>query len=358
MTLDRANFSDGSSSKLHVLMSCETYLRSLKDKVRCYEMEAKLREAARGHQQQSPSENGASSTAAIAAASPRINSRVKNWAEINNTARGRGGTSTTSSTSSCGSSTGSGETSRMDTGDNCSTSGGGGSSTCSRRGHNKLSLYSASSSSSDDEENNPGGRPTRVGDGGGVLGIAEVAPRVTLSGTSSSAADNGSSAGSDGDTGSSDSGGGSTSAGTTDSASQGFTDTTSRGFTTDSSFSGYTGSMGSGDTASADGGSDESEEGTAGARMRVVNYFDIFRLSNVPMAIADKTGALADVNDAMRGFGRIHQDTVKSLTVGSLVAPESSKVGFNYLLVWVVRIGKDKKKNGEVCSATALNRPA
>ncbi|CAN0430439.1 unnamed protein product, partial [Ectocarpus sp. 12 AP-2014] len=94
----------------------------------------------------------------------------------------------------------------------------------------------------------------------------------------------------------------------------------------DSSFSGYTGSLGSGgDAGSADGGSDESEESTAGARMRVVNYFDIFRLSNVPMAIADKAGALVDVNDAMRGFGRINQETVSTLTVRSLVAPESAQ---------------------------------
>ena len=340
MTLDKANFSTGSSSKLHVLVSCESYLRSLREKIRRYEMEAKLREAARGHRQQSPSpENGTSTITSSPAAGPREGSEIKDWAAKNGTG------------ASSGDSSRSVETDRMDTADDCSSSSAGSSLKSSsrrrRRANNKAidstpanmnngggstqPLYSALSSSSDDDENSLAGGRRASGDGG-VMGIAGVTPRGASSSndnSSSSAADNSSSTGSDGDTGSSDSGGGSTSAGTTDSASQGFTtDTTSRGFTTDSSFSGYTGSLGSGsaDTGSADGGSDESEEGTSSSRMRVVNYFDIFRLSNVPMAIADKTGALVDVNDAMRGFGRIHQDTVNTLTVRSLVAPESSKV--------------------------------
>lgn len=316
MTLDKANFSEGSSSKLHVLVSCESYLRSLKDKIQCYEMETKLREAARGHGQQqqhqpasrADSENGAASTpAGSAAASPRIRNTVEKWA-----AKTAG--PPTSTTPSAAGSSRSGATDRMDTGDESCSGSSSRSGRPRRSSSKKQALYSAASSSSSDDD-------------GGVLGISAVAPRGGGGSTSSSAADNGSSTGSDGDAGSSDSGGGSTSAGTTDSASQGFTtDTTSRGFTTDSSFSGYTGSLGSGDTGSADGGSDESEEGTSGSRMRVVNYFDIFRLSNVPMAIANKSGALVDVNDAMRGFGRINQDTVKTLTVGSLVAPESAKV--------------------------------
>ncbi|CAM9586868.1 unnamed protein product, partial [Hapterophycus canaliculatus] len=256
-----------------------------------------------------------------AAASSRLSNSVENWAANNSTAAGREERPASTTPSATGSSR-SGGTDRMDTGDE-SCGGGSGSRGSTRdrpiRSSKKQGLYSASSSSSDDD-NCVGG-----GGGGGVLGISGVAPR-SGSTSSSSAADNASSTGSDGDAGSSDSGGGSTSAGTTDSASQGFTtDTTSRGFTTDSSFSGYTGSLGSGDTGSADGASDESEEGTSGSRMRVVNYFDIFRLSNVPMAIANKSGALVDVNDAMRGFGRINQDTVKTLTVGSLVAPESAK---------------------------------
>lgn len=355
MTLDKANFSTGSSSKLHVLVSCESYLRSLREKIRRYEMEAKLREAARGHRQQSPSPSTSPSPEdCISAAGPRdtIDSNgTQDWEAKDGRAAASGDSSSRSV-----------ETDRMDTRDDCSmgTSSAKRNSRRRRRsitnkdmgnprsGNNngssgKQPLYSASSSfsSSDDDENSLiAGRPRRAsGSGdGGVMGIAGVTPRGVPSNdnndnSSSSAADNSStsSTGSDGDsnTGSSDSGGGSTSAGTTDSASQGFTtDTTSRGFTTDSSFSGYTGSLGSGsaDTGSADGGSDESEEGTSGSRMRVVNYFDIFRLSNVPMAIADKTGALVDVNDAMRGFGRIDQDTVNTLTVSSLVAPESSKV--------------------------------
>ena len=344
VTLDKANFSSGSSSKLHVLVSCESYLRSLKEKIRCYEMEAKLREAARGHRQPLPPSDKAPAT--VGGAGSRIDDKMDEWAvgKNSNLASGRGGReeAPTVSTTSGGSSR-SGETDRMDMGDDCSSSsgssgGGGSSASTSRRrrlrngkstdNHNNkqppppLYSVSVSSSSSDDDS----------GGDGGVLGIAGVAPRgssTNSSSSSSSATDNSSSTGSDGDTGSSDSGGGSTSAGTTDSGSQGFTtDTTSRGFTTDSSFSGYTGSLGSGsaDTGSADGGSEESEEGTSSSRMRVVNYFDIFRLSNVPMAIADKGGALVDVNDAMRGFGRIHQDTVSTLTVRSLVAPESAQV--------------------------------
>lgn len=134
----------------------------------------------------------------------------------------------------------------------------------------------------------------------------------------------------DGDTGSTDSAE-QRSADATDSASQGFTtDTASRGFGTDSgyagsSLSGDSGSADSGDAGSADGGSEGSEEGVSRSRMRVANYFDIFRLSNVPMAIADKEGTLVDVNDAMRGFGRINDETVKTLTVKSLVASESAK---------------------------------
>ncbi len=372
MTLDKANFSTGSSSssKLHVLVSCESYLRSLREKIRRYEMEAKLREAARGHRQQSPSPSPSTSPSpencnSLTAASPRDtrdSSGIQDWAAKDGRAAAASG----------GSSSRSVETDRMDTGDDCSMDSSSASVSAKRSsrrrrrsitnkdlgnpnsnpssGNNndssKQPLYSASSSfsSSDDDENSLAGRRRRSsGSGdGGVMGIAGVTPRGASSNdmSSSSAGDNSSSnsndtssTGSDGDsssnTGSSDSGGGSTSAGTTDSASQGFTtDTASRGFTTDSSFSGYTGSLGSGsaDTGSADGGSDESEEGTSSSRMRVVNYFDIFRLSNVPMAIADKAGALVDVNDAMRGFGRIDQDTVNTLTVSSLVAPESSKV--------------------------------
>lgn len=341
MTLDKANFSSGSSSssKLHVLVSCESYLLSLRGKIQCYEMEAKLREAARGHREPSASsDKGPAATAAAAAASPRIDDKINGWAGKNKSASGRREAPTVST--SDGSSR-SGETDRMDTEDDCSSSSGSSAgntntNTASRRrrrrclrdqnNDSKQPLYSVSSSSSDDDENSlAGGRSSGADADGGVLGIAGVAPRGASASSSSS------STGSDGETGSSDSGGGSTSAGTTDSASQGFTtDTTSRGFTTDSSFSGYTGSLGNGsaDTGSADGGSEESEEGTASSRMRVVNYFDIFRLSNVPMAIADKGGALVDVNDAMRGFGRIHQDTVSTLTVRSLVAPESSQVRF------------------------------
>ncbi|CAM9683932.1 unnamed protein product, partial [Scytosiphon promiscuus] len=338
VTLDKASFSEGSSSKLHVLVSCESYLRSLKDKIQCYEMETKLREAARGHGQQQASrpdgDSQATSTCAPGApgASPRIRNTVEKWAANNSTAAGREQRPTSTNPSTAGS-TRSGATDRMDTGEESCSGSGSSARGRPRRKSKKQALYAASSSSSDDD-NSVGGSSSSGGGsgvGGGVLGISGVAPRGEGSGggsTSSSAADNSSSTGSDGDAASSDSGGGSTSAGTTDSGSQGFTtDTTSRGFTTDSSFSGYTGSLfsGSGDAGSADGGSDESEEGTAGSRMRVVNYFDIFRLSNVPMAIANKSGALVDVNDAMRGFGRINQDTVKTLTVGSLVAPESAK---------------------------------
>eukprot|EP00903_Cladosiphon_okamuranus_P009536 g9084.t1 len=322
-TLDKANFSRGSSSKLHVLVSCESYLRTLREKIRCYEMEAKLREAARGHPQPSPP----SVKAPPNAAGPIIDDKISVWAA---------GKSNKSASSGGGSSR-SGETDRMDTGDDCSStsSTGAGTSSRRRRRRNKSTdnssknnkeqvppppLYSVSSSSDDDE--NSLGRSSGA-DGGGVLGIAGVARRGSSTDNSS-----GSGTGSDGDTGSSDSGGGSTSVGTTDSGSQGFTtDTASRGFTTDSSFSGYTGSLGSGsaDTGSADGGSEESEDGVSTSRMRVVNYFDIFRLSNVPMAIADKGGTLVDVNDAMRGFGRIPQEAVSTLTVRSLVAPESSQ---------------------------------
>eukprot|EP00752_Nemacystus_decipiens_P010222 g9108.t1 len=347
VTLDKANFSSGSSSKLHVLVSCESYLRSLREKIRCYEMEAKLREAARGHRQPSPPSDKPPAT--VGAAGPRMDHKIGEWAtgKSSNPACGRAGeeAAPAAAAASAGSSR-SGETDRMDTGDDCSSSSSGSSAgvtATSRRRRlrsNKITdnnntddnkqppprpppplPYSVSSSSDDDDSGGDGG-----GDGG-VLGIAGVAPRGRASTNSSSSSS--SAAGSDGDAGSSDGGGGSTSAGTTDSGSQGFTtDATSRGFTTDSSFSGYTGSLGSGsaDTGSADGGSEESEEGgTSGSRMRVVNYFDIFRLSNVPMAIADKDGALVDVNDAMRGFGRIPQDAVSTLTVRSLVAPESSQ---------------------------------
>lgn len=292
--LERANFTNGdSSSKLHVLTSCERYLRSLQDRSKCYEMEAKLRSAASGNQCPADGDSlGAGSGS----------NKDINWATSGDQAlppdEGRIGESD-------------------NLGDECSSSRG----TESSGGSNpKVPAFF-------DEENSVGS--AGLPEGGSFVGAIPPASSAAESAAVFSVED--------GETGSTDSGGADTSAGTTDSGSQGFTtDTASRGFTTDSGYMGSSlsvdsgsadsGDTGSGDAGSADGGSDGSEEGETGARMRVVNYFDIFRLSNVPMAIANKDGALVDVNDAMRGFGRIRQDIVRTLTVKSLVAPESSKV--------------------------------
>ena len=321
--LDRAKFTTGdASSKLHVLVSCESYIRNLQDRTRCHEMEAKLRSAASGNQYSADSTSSGSRRAG--ARGTRSSNDIE-WTKKSDRAR-------QSNASQGGETDGCTSSSRADGGSSSSgANGGGSSSSCGGGGGSsgggssdgdgdctkKVDAFfdeESSSSSSAAEESRAFGR-----------GVAARSARRAAA-DSASAVSSSSSVEEDGDTGSSgDSSVGDTLAGTT---------TDSRGFTTDSSFSGDSGSAdsgdaGSGDTGSADGGSDGSEEGAASARMRVVNYFDIFRLSNVPMAIADKGGALVDVNDAMRGFGRIDQDTVKTLTVNSLVAPESSKASFD-----------------------------
>lgn len=252
--LDRANVAGESSSKLHVLTSCENYLRSLQNRVRCYELERKLKSAAAGNV--------------------------------------RTGGSGDDDSHSDGGSAGGGKSPR-------SNSSREGSSNGSNEG---ASAYGVSPPP-----------PLNPSDGGG-----------------------GGSMTSDNDLASSSGGVLSTSDGLTDSAADqsSTTETASRGFTTDvsrygdSSLGAESGSVdSSGDVGSRDAGSaDEDSDGGSRARLRVVDYFDIFRLSNVPMAIASKDGKLVDVNDAMRGFGRMDQEAVKSMTVKSLVAPESAQV--------------------------------
>ena len=276
--LDKANVtsSGDSTSKLNVLTQCESYIRNLQDRTKCYELEARLRSVAHGGHV-SPQDGGG------AAGGNDID-----WAK-----------SADDRLSSEGSR--SGETDNLD-------------------GASSRKENESSSSSSNNT-------------------IRNMARSSCLTGVvrPGSACESGAGSGpeEDGDTGSTDSAE-QRSANTTDSGSQGFTtDSASRGFGTDSGYSGSSfggdsgsgdsGDAGIGDSGSADGGSEGSEEGSSRARMRVANYFDIFRLSNVPMAIADKEGTLLDVNDAMRGFGRINNETVKTLTVRSLVASESSK---------------------------------
>lgn len=264
--IDRANVTSGdSTSKLSVLTRCEGYIRSLQDRTKCYELEARLRSIARGGQ-----------------ANPHYGSTGSNDIDWNKTA------------------------------DDLLSSGD------SRNGETD-NLDNTSSARENDSTS------SRSGSVEGAKPFSDVErPESSRESGAGSAQEE------DGDTGSTDSAE-QRSADATDSASQGFTtDTASRGFGTDSgyagsSLSGDSGSADSGDARSADGGSEGSEEGVSRSRMRVSNYFDIFRLSNVPMAIADKDGTLVDVNDAMRGFGRINDETVKTLTVKSLVASESAK---------------------------------
>lgn len=267
--VDKGNVTSGdSTSKLSVLTRCEGYIRSLQDRMRCCELEARLRSIARGGQ-----------------ANPRygfIGATGSNDIDWNKTARDL-----------------------LPSGD-------------SRNGETD-NLDNTSS------ERENGSTSSRSGSVEGAKPFSDVERPA-----SSRESGAGSAQEEDGDTGSTDSAE-QRSADATDSASQGFTtDSASRGFGTDSgyagsSLSGDSGSADSGDAQSADGGSEGSEEGVSRSRMRVANYFDIFRLSNVPMAIADKDGTLVDVNDAMRGFGRINDETVKTLTVKSLVASESAK---------------------------------
>lgn len=287
-TLDRAKFTNGDpTSKLNVLMNCESYVRSLLHRTRCCEMETELRGVARGNHERLDSTN----------------------------------------------------TSNLNTEGGCSSDwlksvpvqpdGGPSGDPDSFENRDESGL----------NEGTKDGAGTSLGNGLGCgsemqpVGSYPVVPPQPRSASESGAT----SSLEDGDAGSTDDTGGDASVATADSSSQGFsTDSSSRGFTTDSgcgdsSFAGdsgsaYSGDAASGDAGSADGSSEGSYEGAVGQRMRVVNYFDIFRLSNVPMAIASKDGALVDVNDAMRGFGRIDQETVKTLTVQSLVAAESSQV--------------------------------
>lgn len=312
--LDKANFGSGdSSSKLHVLTNCESYLRRLLARTRCYEMEAKLRSTARGN----PDASDDTVSAAKSSSTDRGANNDAGWGNRGDEMHSSDGSNPSGETDN-----------NFDTVDGC----GGGNGACG-------SSSSKSSCAEYFDQEADSGCEMQGAAAGRYPGVV-LAPSISGSGTGSSV--------DDGEMGSTDDGGGAeTSLATTDSASQGFTtDTASRGFTTDSgcgdsSFGGDSGSGDSGDAASgdggsADGGSEGSEEGGAGQRMRVVNYFDIFRLSNVPMAIASKDGTLVDVNDAMRGFGRIDQETVKTLTVQSLVAPESSKVRCEILRYYAV----------------------
>lgn len=309
--------SGGSVSKLDVLVKCESYVRQLLNKKRCYELEAKLRLTTHSNEQDL---SDATNTNATREPSPgRTEVKCSNsgagWANVNNRSAdgtqlaGMNGNNISSLTI-------------WDHTDNNSNSADG----CNRQ---ETSSSAGSGHSKSDRSSFFGRQQERTGAAGAAFpGAQEIAD-----GSGSSVDD-------DGENGSTDDvGAESTAAGTTDSASLGSTtDTASRGFTTDSgcgesSFGGDSGSADGGDTASggtagsADGGSEESEESNAtGARMRVLNYFDIFRLSNVPMAIASKDGLLVDVNDAMKGFGRISQDILKTLTVRSLVSPESAQV--------------------------------
>lgn len=267
-------------------MNCESYIRSLLDRTRCYELEARLRETARGNRERSGGAGTANGNA-DSAGTTDIDSVKDGFLD-----------------GSLG-----GDEDSFENADGC-----GGSRKDIPRG-----FYCQAASRGD--------------------GLSGIGPYVDVSMPSTSTCGSGTgSSMDDGDAGSMDgSGGADNSVGAGDSASQGFTtDSSSRGFTTDSgcgdsslagdSGSACSGDAASGDAGSADGGSEGSYESTSGQHMRVVNYFDIFRLSNVPMAIASKDGTLVDVNDAMRGFGRIDQDAVKSLTIQSLVAPESSQV--------------------------------
>lgn len=313
--LDKAEFPrSDSASKLHVLTNCEDYLRSLQQRTRLLEMEAKLRSAASG--------NGPP----VGSNSPRCSPT----ADINDSStRGSNSVDWAKSVSRRSRSSNLRRREEQTTTDNIleTTNNGSGDS------NSKVCAFF------DEEKNGKTNKSRRGVGGGGAAGLYAGLLRP-VSSSPSSAAESAGCSSMEEDTGSTDSGGGgeisatttesSSQSFTTDSSSRGCTTDASRGFTTDSGYgdSADSGDTGSGDTGSADGGSSESDEGASSSRMRVVNYFDIFRLSNVPMAIASKDGLLVDVNDAMRGFGRIDQDTVKTLTVSSLVAPESSKVIF------------------------------
>lgn len=349
--LDKAEFSSSDTgSKLHVLTNCETYLRRLITRTRCYDLEAKLRSITRGNSQP---QDGAETNDpnAVAGSSGLENSRENH--SNKNTERWDGGSSSGGGMNTDSSSSLQDNTATELQSSAGSSNSGSSSSLCSR-GHagantDDSNIFDGASANGCSRGlSGPAAVGPRAADKTGGRSSFFAPPERTAAGAAVAAATaseseggSGSSGEDDGDNGSIDDAGGATdgtSVGTTDSASFGSTtDTASRGFTTDSgygdsSFGGDSGSADSGDTASggdggsADGSSDGSSEEGEGSRMRVVNYFDIFRLSNVPMAIASKDGALVDVNDAMRGFGRIDDSTVKTLTVKSLVSPESAEV--------------------------------
>lgn len=295
-TLDRAKFTSvDPTSKLHVLMNCESYLQTLLDRIRCYEMEVKLRASARGHRERPNNMN-------IAIANTEAGSSDIDWVKDGFLQPEDGFP---------------GDSETLDGAD--LHRGNGASSSDEAKSIAEIFFAEASDSSSHMQAIGP---------------YTSVASTRTISVSESG----GTSSMDDGDIGSNDGiAGVDASVAAVDSSSQGFTtDSSSRGFTTDSgcgdsSFAGdsgsaYSGDATSGDGGSADGGSEGSYEGAMGQRMGVVNYFDIFRLSNVPMAIASKDGVLVDVNDAMRGFGKLDQHPLKTLTVQSLVAPESLQV--------------------------------
>lgn len=356
--LDKAEFASSDiSSKLHVLTNCETYLRRLLSRTKCYELEAKLRAIANTINDQS---QDATDTNCPVANGGGLESSAETCAsdgKMTPTMEGRG----CSSTGSLSSRNSSGNQSDKNAAEP-KLSGDGESNisnaSLSSRGHTgeNLRIYSIKNTDNDGMSNGNSSSssnsrwlscaapsPHNTDNVAAVAAAARTADAARSS-ASEGGGGSGSSGEDDGDNGSSDDGGGGTditSVGTTDSGSLGSTtDTASRGFTTDSgygdgSFGGDSGSADSsgdaasgGDAGSADGSSESSEGGGVGSRMRIVNYFDIFRLSNVPMAIASKDGALVDLNDAMRGFGRIDHSAVKTLTIRSLVSPQSAQVRF------------------------------
>ncbi|CAM9098346.1 unnamed protein product [Discosporangium mesarthrocarpum] len=288
--MDGAAYAMTSSSKLHVLNSCESYLRSLQNRARCFEMERQLRGTVKDLDPRDGEDEG--------------------YAEGD----GSGG--------SCdGDESGSGDSQSL--GDAVGPPGtcGGGVVGLEREVDSDRSGFRDAAQVGQQGSHYSNTGSAQIGGMGGRAG-ASGDPVCGGGSSGESSTGNSSSTGSssDGDTGSTDEGATDGSMSTSDSAQSGSE------VCTDSYFGS---SVGSADGSSADGGSEGDEcpdQGVQGAGPRAVamNYFEMFRLSHIPMAIASKDNSdLVGANQAMMNFMNKSEEEIVKLKIGSLVAEES-----------------------------------
>ncbi|CAM9185649.1 unnamed protein product [Choristocarpus tenellus] len=267
--MDNAAFSTLPSSKLHVLNSCEAFVRSLQHRTRCFEMERQLRGTARDVlQPRDVSEDGYGEGDGYGASSDgRSDAR----------------------------------------GDDGSDDSQGLEDTDAQNGDVNDTLIVPGVI--EGQMNRDGGQHSgRIENGG-------TSPEPSSGGSSSS----------DGEPGSTDEGATDGSISTSDSAQSG-------NYACTDSSSGC-GSLGSSESGSGDGGSEQDDDpgqGENGSEPRtravVMNYFEIFRLSHIPMAIASKDGGqLLGANQALKTFAKKSEQEMLQLKISSLVASESKR---------------------------------